>query len=501
MSEHETLDPQDWQAMHKLAHRMVDDAFHYLETVRERPVWQDTPEHIQQNLNEPLPLEPQGAEQAYRDFLENVLPYPMGNIHPRFWGWYMGSGTVMGALADFLAAIMNSNMGGGNHVAVKVEQQVIDWCKTMLGFPQDASGLVVSGASMANLVGLAVARNAQANFDVRKQGMSGATEQLVFYSSSEVHSCHQKAAELMGLGSQALRKVAVNDRYELDSDALQQAIQQDRERGLKPFCVVANAGTINTGATDDLVALADLCEQEQLWFHVDGAIGALLTISPQLKHLVVGIERADSVALDLHKWMHVPFEAGIALVKDEKAHRHTFSLTPEYLEHATRGLAGGAVWFSDYGLQLSRGFKALKVWLSFKEHGIHKYGRLMEQNVKQAQYFADLVERAEQLELMAPVGMNIVCFRFNPGSLSDEALNALNKELLIRIHESGVAVPSYTTLKGKYCLRIAIANHRSTLADFDVFATEMVRLGKELLDSPYAVGVEQASGTLRKIKT
>ena len=476
----ETLDPQDWQAMRELAHQMVEDAFSYLQTLREKPTWQPTPKAVAAKLDEPLPLEPSDAGEAYQSFLQNVVPYAMGNTHPRFWGWYMGNGTLMGALGDFWAAVLNPNMGGGSHAPVVVEQQVIHWCKEMLGYPSEASGLMVSGGSMANLVGLAVARNTQAGFDVRKEGLQATQQRMLFYASVEVHSCHQKALELMGLGSQALRKIAVRGDYSIDLEALQQAIRQDRQKGFKPLGVIGSAGTINTGAVDDLSALSELCAKENLWFHVDGAIGALVTIAPKLKHLVAGIEKADSIALDLHKWMHVPFEAGVALVRHEKAHRHTFSLTPEYLQHATRGLAGGDVWFSEYGIQLSRGFRALKVWLSLKEQGINKYGRLMEQNVEQAHYLAGLIEKSEGLELMAPVGMDIVCFRFNPGDATDEVLNELNKELLIRIHESGVAIPSYTTLDGKYCLRVAIANHRSTKADFDLFVDQVLGLGKEL---------------------
>jgi aromatic-L-amino-acid decarboxylase len=485
MSEHETLDPQDWGHMRALAHRMVDDAFSYLEGVRDRPAWQHIPDEVAQNLKEPLPLEPQGAEKAYQDFCDNVMPYPMGNIHPRFWAWYMGSGTVMGALGDFLAAIMNPNLGGGNHAAAQVELQVIDWCKAMLGFPADASGLIVSGASMANLVGLAVARHAQAGFDIRRQGQHAAPKPLVFYSSVEVHSCHQKSAELMGLGSNALRKIPTRANYRIDVDALEHAIAKDRAEGFQPFCVIGSAGTINTGAVDDLNALADLCEQEKFWFHVDGAIGAVAAIAPKLRHLVAGIERADSIALDLHKSMHVPFEAGVVLVKHADTHFRTFALSPEYLQTQTRGLASGR-WLYEYGVQTTRGFKALKVWLSFKEHGINRYARILEKNVEQARYLAQLIEKEERLELMAPVGMDIVCFRFNPGGLTDEALDTINKELLIRIHESGVAVPSYTTLDGKYCLRVAISNHRSTFEDFDIFIEAVLEQGGRLLAEGFA---------------
>ncbi len=196
--------------------------------------------------------------------------------------------------------------------------------------------------------------------------------------------------------------------------------------------------------------------------------------------MVAGIERADSVAMDLHKWMHIPFEAGVALVRSEHDHRWTFSLTPEYLAHAERGLAAGTNWFSDYGLQLSRGFRALKVWMSVKEHGITKYGLLIDQNIAQAHYLAGLIDSQEKLELMAPVELNIVCFRYNPGGLDESALNTLNQELLIRLHESGIAVPSYTTLNGKYCLRAAIANHRTSGDDLDLLVHEVLQLGKEL---------------------
>ncbi len=476
----ETLDPQDWTAFRQLAHRMLDDMLDYQQNVRQRPVWQPVPAKVKAFLKQPLPQDPQSHEGVYQDFVQNVLPYPMGNIHPRFWGWVMGNGTPFAAMAELLAATMNPNMGGGEHAPNYVEAQVIDWLKEMFGYPAAASGLLVSGASMANLVGLTVARNTLAGYDIRAQGLRAGPRQMVLYASSEVHSCVHKAVELLGLGRDALRLIPVNEAYEMDLSALEQAIAADRAAGLQPFCVVGTSGTVNTGAIDDLQGIADICQREGLWFHVDGAIGAVAILSPEVRTSVAGLQRSDSLALDLHKWMYMPFEAGCALVRSEPDHRRAFSLTPEYLAHAERGLAAGSLWFTDYGVQLSRGFRALKVWMSLKEHGIQKFRRMVQQNIAQARYLAQLVDAHPLLERLAPVELNIVCFRYNPGGLDEEALNLLNQELLIRLHESGIAAPTYTTLKGAYCLRAAITNHRSRREDFDILVEAVARFGAEV---------------------
>ena len=476
----ESLDPLDWDAMRELGHRMVDDMMEYFKGIRSRAVWQPIPAEVRLSFSLPLPAMPEGPEKAYEDFLRQVFPYPTGNVHPRFWGWVMGNGTPFAMLAEMLAAGLNLNQGGGSQAGVLVELQVIDWCKEMLGFPRGASGLLVSGGSMANLVGLAVARNARAGFDVRSEGVNPAVAFMTLYASVETHSSVQKGVELLGLGSNALRQIPVDANYRIDLNALRECVREDRARGCRPFCVVGNAGTVNTGATDDLVALADFCAHEGLWFHVDGAFGALAALVPSLRTLVAGMERADSLAFDMHKWMYLPYEVGCALVKDPKAHRQTFALTPDYLEHTTRGIGGADVWLSDYGIQLSRGFRALKVWMSMKEHGVEKFGRMILKNVEQARHLEQLVRKASELELLAPVPMNIVCFRYRAGHLTPEALNELNKELLLQLHESGVAAPSYTTLDGKYALRVCITNHRSRMEDFDMLVAEVLKIGRRL---------------------
>jgi aromatic-L-amino-acid decarboxylase len=480
----ETLDPDDWESMRKLGHKMLDDMLDYMETVRERPVWQHVPDRIKAHFSRPVPQQPQPPEEIYEEFVEKVLPYPMGNIHPRFWGWILGTGTVMGAFAELLAASMNTNTGGGdNHIANHVEKQVIDWIKEMLGYPPSASGVLTSGCSAANIIGLAVARNAKAGFDLRRKGLRCAPQKMLLYASQEVHSSIQKAVELLGLGSEALRLLPVNEYFQIDLQTLKATITKDREDGYLPFCVVGAAGTTNTGGIDDLDALADLCQQENLWLHVDGAFGAWAALAPRARNKVVGIERADSLALDLHKWMYMPYEIGCILVRHEQQHRKAFALTPAYLAHGEggRGLSGGDLpWFSDYGFQLSRGFRALKAWMSLKEHGSRKYARIIQQNIDQAFYLGELVNASPELELSAPVTLNVVCFRYVAPAVDDDALDELNKQIVIELQEQGVAVLSGTVIKGKYVLRAANSNHRSRREDFDVLVREVIRTGKEV---------------------
>lgn len=475
----ETLDPADWESMRRLAHRMVDDAIDYTRDIRERPLWQEMPPTVRQTFARPLPQDPTELTQVYETLSRNMMPYPMGNIHPRFWAWYMGSGNFTGALGDFLAAILGSNLGGGNHAASLIDQQVVDWCKEMMGFPATSSGTLVSGGSMANILGLAIARNEMAEGKVRADGVSGAGERLRFYGSDQLHSCHQKAMELLGLGNRALRRVPSLPDCTMDIEALAAAIAEDRAASLTPACVIASAGTVNTGAIDDLQAIAGLCTREGLRFHVDGCIGALIAIAPRHRALVKGIERADSIALDPHKWLHAPFEVGCALIRDPEAHLRGFAIRPEYLEMMERGIAASH-WLHDYGVQTSRGFRALKVWMALQEHGVRKFGRLIDQNLDQAQFLTRLVAGEPRLELLAATRINIVCFRWNPGGRSEQDLKKLNTEIMLQMQESGLAAVSDTTVRGTHCLRAAINNHRTVRADLELLIREVVRLGTVL---------------------
>ena len=333
---------------------------------------------------------------------------------------------------------------------------------------------------MANTVALIVARNVKAGVDVREQGVASIERPLRFYASDQLHSCHRKAIEAMGLGNCALQRIPTRDDLRLDLKALCAAVARDRAAGFQPACVIGNAGTVNTGAIDDLQAIADLAVQEDLWFHVDGCIGALIAIAPNNRHRVLGLERADSVALDPHKWLHAPFEVGCVLVRDSAAHLASFSVEPEYLGKTPRGIAA-ADWLYEYGLQTSRGFRALKVWMALKQHGVEKFGRLIDQNIAQGHYLDGLIASEPLLEIVTRTTINIVCFRYRAPSLDENALKNLNVEIMMRLQEDGVAAISDTTVRGRHCLRVAINNHRTRRSDLDLLVREVVRLGRHIV--------------------
>jgi aromatic-L-amino-acid/L-tryptophan decarboxylase len=477
----ETFDPHDWDALRALGHQMVDDMFSYLETLRDRPAWQPVPDAIAAQIHHPLPTEPTTYQQVYEDFKTLVLPYPSGNIHPRFWGWVQGNGTPFAMLADLLASAMNPQMAGFSHAPVLVEHAVIDWCKQLLGVSAAGSGLLTSGGTMANLTALAVARHAALGDRFRAEGLQDPScPRLVAYGSTETHGWAHKSMEFLGLGHRALHLIEVDDDYRISVPHLRARIAADRAAGDTPFCVIATAGTVNTGAIDDLGALADLTHSEDLWLHVDGAFGALAHLSPQHRHLVAGMERADSIAFDLHKWMSMPFEAGCVLVQRPGAQHAAFAYTAPYIAPTSRGVAGNAAPFSDLGIELTRSFKALKIWMSIKAHGSDKFGRLIAQNIEQARTLAALIKDSRYLQLMAPVALNIVCFRYRAPDLSPGQLDHLNQELLLRLQESGIAVPSGTWLRGSFVLRVANVNHRSVVADFLALLQAVEGFGEQL---------------------
>lgn len=475
-----TLDPENWDQMRALGHQMIDDLFDYWQSIREQKVWKPIPKEVKDFLDLPIPEKGQPAEEVYSDFKNYVFPYNKGNVHPRFFAWIQGTGTPMGVLADLLASGMNPNTTIGEHSAMYVDRQVVNWCKQLMNFPSETSGILVSGGSMANITALTVARNSFGEEKIRQRGLKAASAQLVLYCSVETHSCIQKAAEIIGLGSEAVRKIGVDDRYQMDVLELESQIQDDLNQGLLPFCVVGTSGTVNTGAIDPLEELLAISKKYGLWFHIDGAYGALAKLDPAYSSRLKAIESADSLAFDLHKWLYVPYEVGCTLIRDAAKHREAFAITPNYLLQEARGLSGGLDSINNYGFELSRGFKALKIWMSLKEHGREKYANMIAQNNRQAEYLAELVNQNSDLELMAPVSMSITCFRMVKQGMDETQLKELNREILLRLQEEGIASPSSTILNGKYTLRIANVNQRTRMEDMDILVREVVRIGKEI---------------------
>lgn len=478
-----SLDPENWTPFRLLAYNMIDQSISFIQKIRERPVYCDIPipVHVINSLNEPLPKKPQGIEKVCQDFTDLVLPYAGGNYHPRFWGWAAGNGTSGTTIAHLLTATMNSNAVGGAQSSTLVERQVTNWCRQIFSFPETSNVQIVSGTSIATITALAVARNHAIgeNREVRRKGIIGGPH-LVGYASTETHFCVPKAFELLGLGRDALRRIPVDASYSIDLHLLEKAISEDLNAGNVPFCVIGNAGTVNTGSIDNLSALKDLASKYKLWFHVDGAFGALAILDNEVKPRLKSIEQADSLAFDFHKWLHVPFDAGCLLIRDKIRLFEAFSSDHSYLSPSD--IPDEYESYYRFGLDLSRGFRALDIWFTLKEHGIERLGQKIHDNCEHARHLASLLARYSWIRVNTPISLNIVCFRLEPDSLLDEKdIDAFNLNVLTEIQQSGIAVPSSATLKGRLYLRCCFINHRAVYDDFNIFVDELIRTAQKHL--------------------
>jgi aromatic-L-amino-acid/L-tryptophan decarboxylase len=461
-----TLDPADWSALRALGHQMLDDMVDHLANLREGPVWQPMPPAVREGFTAPIPAQGTSPETLYARFQAEIQPYVTGNTHPRFMGWVHGGGNPVSMLAEFLAGAMNANCGGRDHAGIAVERQVIAWAAEMLGMPAQTSGVLLTGSSMANFVAVLCARYKVLGPQGRSSGVGGA--KLTAYASAGVHRCVPGALDMAGLGSNALRRIPVDENFQMDLPALRAAIATDKAAGCTPFLIVGTAGTVDVGAFDDLDALADIAAQENAWFHVDGAFGALAVLSPALKHATAGIERADSVAFDFHKWAQVTYDAGCVLVRDPAVELATFAQATNYLAAAPRGLAGGAPWPCDLGPDLSRGFRALKVWMTLSAYGTEALGRVVDDTCALAQRLGAQIAASNRLALLAPVKLNIVCF----GVVG--FTDAQTENLVADLQGEGLFAPSTTTINGRLAIRAAIVNHRTTAADIDALVAEIL---------------------------
>ena len=462
-----TLDPQDWSELRALGHRMMDDMIDHLANIASGPVWQKMPAAVRAGFQAPLPAAPMAPEALYESFQETIQPYVTGNTHPRFMGWVHGGGNPVSMLAELLAGAMNANCGGRDHVGLAVERQVIAWAAEMLGMPATTGGVLLTGSSMANFCAVLCARYKALGEAGRTQGIQG--KKLTAYASAGVHRCVPGALDMAGLGATALRKIPLDAEFRMDVAALRAAIAADKQAGFTPFLLVGTAGSVDVGAFDDLAALADIAAAENMWFHADAAFGALAALAPALAPNLAGIERADSVAFDFHKWAQVTYDAGCLLVRDRDLEFATFAQATTYLAASTRGLAGGQPWPCDLGPDLSRGFRALKVWMTLSAYGSAQLGGVVETSCALAQRLAAKVDASDRLELMAPVKLNIVCFGIT--GLTNEQVDSLVADL----QEEGLFAPSTTTIGGRRAIRAAIVNHRTDEADIDALVAEILR--------------------------
>jgi aromatic-L-amino-acid/L-tryptophan decarboxylase len=461
------LDPAEFR---RLGHRAVELAAAHLEQLPTKPVYQRMQEAEREQIaNAALGGAPLAADELLDFISTQVLPHPMGNGHARFFGWVNSPPDPMGVLVDLLAAALNPSCAGGDHAAIYLEHCVIRWIKELMDFPLEGSyGLLVSGGSMASLTALATARHRaleRAGVDVRKQGVSGLPLRL--YASTETHTCVQKAVELLGLGSGSIRWIETDDYGRIRLNTLRSAIEQEKER--TPFCVIGNAGTVATGAVDPMDGIADLAREFGLWFHVDGAYGAFGRLDPEAAPLYRGMERADSIALDPHKWLSVPVECGCVLVRDAKLLRDTFSLVPPYVRTESGKGIGNLPWFAEYGFQQTRGFRALKLWATLAHEGREQLARRITRHNQLARYLERRIEALPDLELCSHNKLSVVCFRCRPPAEADpEEWNTLNKAVMERVQSGGAAFLTSAILGGRFVLRACILHYATTETDLDI---------------------------------
>jgi aromatic-L-amino-acid decarboxylase len=461
--EAKALDPEDWAQFREQAHAALDLVLSHVEGIRGEPVWQPPNADAISYFSQELPVHGRDMDDLLAGVRDYVVPFATGNLHPRFMGWVHGAGTPAGIIGELVAAGLNLNCGGRNHIGLSIERQIVAWMGQALAYPANASGIFVTGSSMANFLAAIIAKTEALGVQSREHGLMQVDRPLVAYASAEAHSCIAQAMQLSGIGSLHLRQIPVDEFRRLRSDELERAIAADEQIGARPFMIVGTAGTVNTGAIDPLEDIAEIAERNRLWFHVDGAIGALAMLSPKMKPEFSGLERSDSIALDFHKWGHVPYDAGFLLVKDADAHKRAFAQPAAYLQRSDMGLAARETWPCDLGADLSRGCRALKTWLTLAALGTERIGASIEGTCALARYLADLVESSDRFVLKARVALNIVCFGIR--NAGPETV----RDVVTKLQLAGIAAPSWTTLDGETVIRCAIVNHRTTVEDIDVF--------------------------------
>ena len=477
----------DAETFRAIGHQLVDQIAGLLDSVPRRPVTPgESPSAVREALGLTGPLPERGADPAglLEDTARLLFDHSLFNAHPRFFGYITAAPAPIGILGDFLASALNPNVGGWtlSPAATEIESQTVRWIAELIGYPSDCGGILVSGGNMANFVGFFAARAARAGWNVREQGLATGGRALRVYASAETHTWLQKATDLSGLGTSAIRWIAVDADLRMDVAALRAQIESDRSAGEVPLVVVGTAGSVSTGAVDPLRAIAAVCREHGAWFHVDGAYGGLAAAVPDASNDLRGLVEADSVAVDPHKWLYAPLEAGCALVRDAEALRAAFSYHPPYYHFEER-----ATNYVDYGPQNSRGFRALKVWLALRHAGAAGYRRMIADDIALSRVMAEAVRAHPELELVTQA-LSIATFRYVPedlrarvGEAETEAhLDALNRALLDRLQHDGDVFVSNAVVSGRYLLRACIVNFHTTRADVEAVPGIVVRAGREI---------------------
>jgi glutamate/tyrosine decarboxylase-like PLP-dependent enzyme len=437
-------------------------------------------------FDEPLPEEPQTMDAVLEEFEENIVPNATLSSSPRFFGYINGSGNQVAVIAELLAAAINQIPARWHFSpsASEVERRVVQWLAQFVGYAPDAGGCLLSGGSAGNLAGLATARAQKAPWDANSVGMKGGPD-LTVYVSTEGHASLEKSMALLGMGRRHLRRIAVGDDFTIDVDALDRQIRTDRLDGAYPICVVGNAGTTNTGAVDPLSALADVCRAHDVWFHADAAYGGPAAGTDSAKTLFDGLDRADSVIVNPHKWLYVPVEAACILVQRPDALRRTFHIDADYLREDVGGRADERFDFKDYGPQLSRSFRALKVWMTFKIYGARRLRSAIEQNITVMRHLANRIDASTDFVRLAPVPLSVVCFQYRSTDTSRHGdpsyLDGLNERILRALEGDGRVFLSGTTINGKTALRACSVNHRVRQEDADALLEVIRDVAKPLL--------------------
>jgi len=470
------LPPEDFRT---IAGAAVDFLVNYFENLETRPVGVPTTSRaIRQRIDEPLPLAGADFDVLLATVRDVISQYSRHSAHPRMFGYVASPGTAVTSISHMIAAAMNINVTAWRSApsAADLERLTIDWLKQMFGYPATAGGLLVSGGSMANFAGLAAARSSKAGVDVVREGVAAAGRRMCVYVSEESHYSVAKAAGMLGLGESNVRAVKTDACLHIDLEDLERLVEEDRAAGHLPFCVVANAGTTATGAFDPLAQVADFARRNDLWMHVDAAYGGFAALAPSARHFFAGIEQADSIALDPHKWLYLPVGCGCVLYKDPATARAAFAHGADYTR--TIGLENDEAFaFWDYGPELTRPFRALDLWMLFKFVGAERLGQAIEDNIACAKYFEELVKASDDFEMLAPVELSIFCFRYVPKGFTGD-LDAFNERLLVGVQRAGSTYLSNARVHGKFALRGCVLNYRTTKADMERVLVDVRAVGR-----------------------